>query len=485
MLDAHLRHSATTLLKLAIRIAPPDTRDWGQAMMSELHYVEGPWAAAMWALGGSSVLAREALVSLVIPHGRGEYIPDGGLFAKSRTLRNAALSLSAAVVLAALLFFAAPPFRQAFRVAMTPWYRAYQFASGNAQPGLVDLARRAEAQHDAEGLAFCAVRLQDPVQSARLAEEAVNLDSNLVWVYSILAGLHPDLPQAGAWVEKLERSDPRNALVFLNAAEAINPKPLYEGKFAALTPEQQQKWQRAMTAAFAAPKFDDYLDRLTQLDRRVAQRFDYNDPYDLESRLLLVETQYAFENAVRYAGALLDTGAALEAKGDRKRAREQYWRVARFGQLVDSQGRTEIEHRMGTALQGMAYRQFHVSYQREGDAAPGGAFWLSRGQVSSRLGRACGISGGRVVWLADGGAECRGGADFGPDERLLSGTGSYRGADPDRRHPPAGSSGHSASPARRHHRGPHGRSGPAVLNGDALLDLSPLLVSLSERPSER
>ena len=61
MLEMHLRQAATVLLESAIRIAPPDTRDWGRAMRGELNHVEGPWAATMWALGGSSVLAKQPL----------------------------------------------------------------------------------------------------------------------------------------------------------------------------------------------------------------------------------------------------------------------------------------------------------------------------------------------------------------------------------------------------------------------------------------
>ena len=72
MLETHLRQASTVLLESAIRIAPPDTRDWGRAMRGELNYVEGSWAATMWALGGSSVLAKQALASLFIPGRRGQ-----------------------------------------------------------------------------------------------------------------------------------------------------------------------------------------------------------------------------------------------------------------------------------------------------------------------------------------------------------------------------------------------------------------------------
>jgi len=73
------------------------------------------------ALGSSGFLAKQALVSLIIPSRHGQdFVPDGGLFAKSATLRKAALAIGGACVLAAVLFFAAPPFRQAFQVALQP-----------------------------------------------------------------------------------------------------------------------------------------------------------------------------------------------------------------------------------------------------------------------------------------------------------------------------------------------------------------------------
>ena len=143
MLEMQLRQAATVLLDSAIRIAPPDLRDWGRAMKGELDYVEGPWAGTMWALGSSSVLAKQTLASLIIPGRRGQgIVPDGGLFARSPTLRKAALAIGGACVLVALLFLAAPPFRQALGVALKPWYLL--FLPRNSPPDFEVLARRAE-----------------------------------------------------------------------------------------------------------------------------------------------------------------------------------------------------------------------------------------------------------------------------------------------------------------------------------------------------
>ncbi len=372
MLEVQLRRAAAVLLESAIRIAPPDTRDWGQAMRGELSHVEGSWAAAMWALGGSSVLAKEAVVSLVIPGRR--LVPDGGIFAKSATLRKAALALGGGCVLASLLFFAAPPFRQAFEVALEPWHHLFQGASSNSQPGIEALAQRAEMRHDSEGLAFCAVRVQDPHESARLAEEAVRLDPNLLWVYAAVGMRNPGLPETGTWVEKLERWDPQNALFHLIAAEAIERTHYRRGVWSPPTQEQEQAWQAAMSAAFQSSKFDDYLDRVAQLNRRVLPRYSFYDPYEVVSRDSLDLPIHAFQNSERFANSLLNDGAVLDAHGERSAGRDKYWTVARFGQLIDAQGHTGLEHWMGTSLQAMAYQHLQASAQREGNRAEAALF---------------------------------------------------------------------------------------------------------------
>ena len=375
MLETHLRQAATVLLESAIRIAPPDTRDWGRAMAGELNYVEGPWAAVMWAAGGASVLAKQALASLFLPGRRGQgMVPDGGLFAKNASLRKAALVIGGACVLAALLFFAAPPFRQAFQVALKPWSFMFRMASGNIQPGITTLAKQAEMRHDPEGLAFCAVRLQDAHESARLAEEAVRLDPNLLWVYAIVAMRHPKLREISSWVEKLKRWDPQNALFHLITAESIVRAHFPLGVWAPPNQEQEQAWRSAMAAAFRSPKFDDYLDRVAEINRKVVPRYRFYDPYEVESRMQLDLPAPALESSERFALSLLHSGQELEARGELKGAREKYWAVARYGQVIDFQGHTEFEHWAGTYLQAMAYKPLKALSEKEGNSAEAALF---------------------------------------------------------------------------------------------------------------
>jgi len=369
MLETPVRQAATVLLESAIRIAPPNARVWGEAMRGELSYVEGSWVAVMWALGGASVMAKQALASLLIAGYQQGMAPGDELFAKSVSLRKAALVGGAGCALASLLFFAAPPFRQAFQVALRPWRVLFRAASRDFQPGVQALATRAEAQHDPEGMAFCAVRLQNPREVARLAEEAVRLDPNLLWVHAVVDMRHPELPETSQWMRRLEPWDPQNALFHLIKAESIESAHFCGGAWSRSTREQEQAWQGAMAAAFRSPKFEDYLDRVAELNRKVVPRYGFYDPYEVESREELDLPVWAFENSERFAKFLLHSGADLEAKGDQKGAREKYWIVARFGQVIDSQGRTGFEHRVGTSLQAMAYKQLQTSSEKGGNQA--------------------------------------------------------------------------------------------------------------------
>lgn len=380
MLESKLRHAATALLESAIHVAPTDMRDWGQAMIGELDHVQGPWAAAMWALGSSGVLAKQALAALIIPgqHTRG-LLPDGGLLAESTPWRRGVLITGGVCMLASLLFFAAAPFRQAFGVALKPWHYFYQLATRDFDPGFTDLAKQAELRHDPEGLAFCAISLHDQAECARFADEAVRLDPNLIWVYAVIAVRQPVNPETRRWVEELERWDPQNALFPLITAESICARDVHGGVWSPRTQAQVQAWQSAMAAAFGSTKFDDYLDRVAQLNRRVVPRYGFYDPYEVQSREGINLPPLTFYMSRSYAQMLIQSSDGLEAKGERNSAREKYWTVALFGQLLDSQGRTDAERWVGTTLQAMAYSRLQSSAGKEGDRADAALFgYLAR-----------------------------------------------------------------------------------------------------------
>jgi len=55
------RRVASALLTMVTRQAPPDSREWAQAMVRELEFIEGDWAALSWALGSTTALCRQAV----------------------------------------------------------------------------------------------------------------------------------------------------------------------------------------------------------------------------------------------------------------------------------------------------------------------------------------------------------------------------------------------------------------------------------------
>jgi len=362
-LEAHLRRAATWLLRGGIRIAPRDMSEWGRAMLGELGHVEGSWAALMWALSGAGVLAKHALVSFLIPGPRRHRVLGGELLAKEGTMRKGTLIMGAACVVAALLFFLAPAFRQAFRVSLAQWDKVLHVTTWNQQPDLEALARRAAKQRDAEGLAFVAVRLRNPSESARLAEKAVRLDPRLIWVYAIVAVRHPELDEIAGWVQKLEQWDPQNALPHFITAESIDIAHVLREDVSPRGGENDPAWRSAMAAAFQSRKLDDYLDRLRNLDRRVVPRYGFDDPYQVVDG----EEQYGLPSytawdSSRYAKSLLESGQELEAGGDREGALKNYWTVARFGGVIGSRGGFFV----GRILED-AYKRLAALCEKEGN----------------------------------------------------------------------------------------------------------------------
>jgi hypothetical protein len=278
-------------------------------------------------------------------------------------------------------------------VALKPWSFVFQIAAGDFQPRFEALARRAEAQHDPEGLAFCALRLQNSRESARLAEEAVRLDPHLLWVYAVVGLRHPELAEIGQWVARLERWDPQNSLFPLIEAESVEQAPPHRGAVRGSAEEKDRAWHNAMAAAFQSPRFDDYLDRVAELNRKVVPRYRFYDPYEVQSREELDLPPFAFENSKRFAQYLLLSGQALEARGDRKAAPDSYWTVARFGQVIDSQGSTPFEHWAGTTLQAMAYRQLQTFSEKGGNQAEAALFGYLAAKFQPVSGEPPGLSG--------------------------------------------------------------------------------------------
>lgn len=49
-----IRGLSAKILGAAVRRAYSSMQEWGNAMPAEMEYVEGEWAAVVWALGGAA-----------------------------------------------------------------------------------------------------------------------------------------------------------------------------------------------------------------------------------------------------------------------------------------------------------------------------------------------------------------------------------------------------------------------------------------------
>jgi hypothetical protein len=337
------RRVAALLLRLTIWIAPHDTRDWGLGMLSELNHVEGNWSALIWALGGAGVLAKHAMLAVIFPGNRRRTVSSASeLFAKEIPMRKTNLAAIGACVVASLLFFLTPMFRQAFRVSLGQWHdvlHVQSFGYPSTDPGLDALAQEAEQNRDAEGLAFVANRYPNEMQRARLADKAVHFDPNLTWLYGVAGTGYLSPSEIDRRVSLLKQWDPGNALPHLIAAQRIGATVTYSKEFPLGKVEESAAWEKEMDAAFHSPKLDTYLDRQNQLDHRVISRYRLDDPFQAASD----GNGYGFPSygvwyCSLYAESLLESGQTLEFRGDRKAALEKYWTVAHFGQMMSMDG---------------------------------------------------------------------------------------------------------------------------------------------------
>jgi hypothetical protein len=366
MKESFLRHLASRLLRAAIRIAPHPTVSWAQAMLGELSQVEGNWTALLWAIGGAWVIAKQALFSVFKPRdsqkASGEEILD-----KESPMRKTTLSVVGACVIASLLFFLAPMFRQAFQVSLAQWDAIVNLPE-NRQASLIALERRAEQNHDPEALAFVAARRLTASEAVRLADEAVRLDSGLTWFYAIVAVNHPDIPDTQRWVPELTKWDPGNALPYLITAESIDIDQAPHRSFFLRSQAQDESlaWQNALAAAFVSPKLDTYRARLKALDRRVIQRYGFTDIYQImanEGQCKDVPS-YADSDCYKYSKSVLEEAKLAEYRGDHRDAVAKYLAVARFIQVVAGLDRPPGP-RMSRIVQEGVYRQLAVWAERD------------------------------------------------------------------------------------------------------------------------
>ncbi|HEX5412354.1 MAG TPA: hypothetical protein VFZ27_10895 [Terriglobia bacterium] len=337
-----LHRLAAFVLRAGIWLAPRNAHEWGGAMLGELYQIEESWAALAWALGGAGVLAKKTLIALLLPAGDGHAAPVGNPLSGEAKMHKASLIAVGACLAAALLFFLTPVYRQGFRVSLAQWQSVIHVDQSQwywyRQPELKALARRVEKDRDAQGMAFVAARLHNGAESVRLADEAVRLDPNLIWILGVVGARHSVAPQVPTWTQKLEQSDPGNALPYLILAQRND---LERGGGSFMHPQEPSiAWEQAMESAFKSTRIDSYAGRLMAVDRRVAHRYGLSDPALVVFREEFYTDNlptYTASDSLRYARMTISAGDALEARGNTKVAVEKYLMVARFARIFESQ----------------------------------------------------------------------------------------------------------------------------------------------------
>jgi hypothetical protein len=57
-----VRRAASRLLQFVVQRSPDEERSWGAAVLREMDFVDGDWAALRWALGGVTTICRHSLL---------------------------------------------------------------------------------------------------------------------------------------------------------------------------------------------------------------------------------------------------------------------------------------------------------------------------------------------------------------------------------------------------------------------------------------
>jgi hypothetical protein len=296
-------------------------------------------------------------------------------------MRKGSFVTCGACVLVTLLLFVTPSLRQALHLSLSLWRFVLQANPYIVQTRLHNLVNEAEVRHDGEALAFAAIRCEDEYESVVLSDEAVRLDPTLLWVYAIVAERHPGLGQVSEWISKLDQWDPDNAFIHLIEAESIDISYIVSGAASKSSHEKEKdrKWQTAMSAAFGARKFDDYSDRIEELDRRIVSRYRFCEPYIVLGGETHDMPSYAYWDSRRFADSLLQSAVDLEARGDRSGAIEKYLMIAHYGQMLDPLGNANSQRSMISNLQAGAFRRLQILYENEGQRQQSALFgYLAR-----------------------------------------------------------------------------------------------------------
>jgi len=250
------------------------------------------------------------------------------------------------------------------------WSGSEARVAASIQRKLNQLAARAEKENDATTLAFVALRTDDAGRYAALADRAVSLNQDLVWIYvpTILPLRPPPQPQR---LERLRASDPDNAVPVLLAADTVAQrtkdlkKPsTFEDEEALLASDPN--WMALMGRAFTAPRYDAYLERNYQLVGSVWKREPYLPPSVVMQGLW---TSPTLLNLRIFSNIRAREAEKAAAAGDWNKAERLLGEVDSLGERIVAANSTMIEKLIAIAISRIANQERVKLYTSAGRAS--------------------------------------------------------------------------------------------------------------------
>jgi len=377
---------ARWLLACAVRHWPKQTRDWGMALAAEIDQTANMQEALRWSWGGIMLFARSLVAGFWAwlklpagaPHPTHREPSDRPVLPRRSRLFTFSMLTAGAIVL--LL----PLGRQAMTMVRDSWNEFRLSAS--EQRELAQLAQRAEKTNDAPALAFVALRIDDPARYAALADRAVSLNPAFVWVY-VATRSHWPLggPQPEQYLSRLRVSDPGNAVPVLLAADTMAQRA--EKRNEPKTPAEREallardaNWMGLMEQALTAPRYDDYLQRHSELTSSVWSREQYL-PASVVLEGLFAHTIPNLLNLTTFSNIQLRGAEKAVAAGEWHKAERLLGEVDSFGERIVSAKSTEIEKLIGLKLARDANQERVKLYAAAGRTAEAQGFRLRVQQI--------------------------------------------------------------------------------------------------------
>jgi hypothetical protein len=365
---------ARWLLRCAVRHWPKDTRVWGMALAAEIDATSRTLDALRWSWGGIMLFARSVVTSvwswLKLPAGTlpsGKTDPSGGPVLPRRSRLSTVCVLAAGIVLLSL-----PLGRQAMMMVRDSWSDSEFRLSAPERWELDNLAARAAKENDVATLAFVALRADDPERCEALADRAVSLNPDFVWLYAA-RNWPKGTPMLQQHMARLRASDPDNAVPLLLAADAeaqrVEDKQqprTYEDQLTLLASDYE--WMNLMAQASTAPRYDSYLQRHSELTFSLWSRERYLSP---SLALIRLSTQHIpnLLNIRTFSKIQIREAEKAAAVGDWNEADRMLSEVDLFAERVVSANSTKIEKLIAWALARDANQERVKLYAAAGRAA--------------------------------------------------------------------------------------------------------------------